>query len=447
MRIDRRTNINPGVAKITRGQDDSSMKLPFRHGIVKYNIGNDKIPTFLSTNKYDTYANITIANDIVLFVVAHNDVNYLYQETKSVSNAWGPFNQNIKYWLYWDLSLLTGKRTFGATTLIPVTDYFPPENPANDQHWFDLKNNVMKFYENGNWITCLRVFAGTYYNGEVIAYPLSSQVGLFDECRAGFIMYSDQDTPHQQARDDGSFKFLTTELHYDEVKAVVTTVSLNGSLHSGVAALDLPKYTIVTFNDNTLIKASYNDPQHRTAVGIVLNDISSGQKTLFETQGYVTNPTWNWKKHSGPIYLGLDGTLTEEVPKIGFIQKIGFVVSTDTVYIDTTYQVVYHNTFIRKVPVPLNLDTKTGKFVTKYPVTDDMTISVYYNTFHNVYQQPVDNNTWLIKHTRALDNFLVQTYDSRGHMVIPNNITRIDKNTLQVEFNKKTTGFVKVVSY
>lgn len=425
------------------------MKLPFRHGIVKYASDNNKVPKFLYIEKYDNYAQINITgNDSVLITFAHNKVNYLFKEDKSIQNAWGPFDQTIKYWLYWDLSLLTGKRTFGTTTLLPVTDYTPPEDAVNGQHWFDLTDTVMKFYEDGYWITCLRVFAGTYDKGEVIAYPLSSQVGLFAGGDAGFIMYSDYDTPHQRAQDDGSFKFLTTDLHFNDVKAVSTTVSLNSTLHFGVAGADLSKFTMVTYDENKhLIPASYDDAKHRTAVGIILHDIQNTQQCSFETNTHATNELWNWAVPSSPLYLSKDGTISDKPANTGFIQKIGFVINSNTIYIDTTYQIVYHNTFNRKVPIPLSIDKRTGKIYTSYPVTDDMLLSVHTNTYNNVYQQPVPNDTWIVKHTRALDNFLVQVYDSNGRMIIPNNISRVDKNTLNITVNKKTTGFVKLISY
>jgi hypothetical protein len=73
------------------------MKLPFRQGIVKYTVDNNKTPTFLYTDRRSNYISLSAKINNVLISFAHNDVNYLYEETTNITNAWGPFSNNIKY--------------------------------------------------------------------------------------------------------------------------------------------------------------------------------------------------------------------------------------------------------------------------------------------------------------------------------------------------------------
>jgi hypothetical protein len=418
------------------------MKLPFRHGIAKYTLDANNAPKFLYSDKREKYVSLTASNNAVLFTVAHHDVDYLYEEKLNVNNAWGPFERDIKYWMYWDLSLRTGRRSFGATQYEPIASYDKPTDPYIDQHWFDMNVNCMKWYDGDVWITCLRIFAGTYSNGDVTAYPLSSQVDLFMPCHAGFIMYDDSDTPTQRARHDGSYKFLTTESHFYDEKAVTTTVSLQPSIHYAYALTDLPKYTIIALDaDNKIRKASSDDMLFHQAVGVVRNDVGMGEQCSFVTNSYITNPNWDWNvTPSSPIFLGINGTIRLTPPDHGFIQRLGFVVSPNTVYIDTSYQIIYHNDYQQKDIVPVMLDATTGRFYTAFSKTNETASKMNYKTFCTTYKQTVPNYTWILYHDSNLENYIVQVYDDRGIMITPHNIQKHSRKSIAVTFHTRSTG-------
>jgi len=439
------------------------MKLPFRQGIVKYTLNNDKIPTFLYTDRRDKYVSLIANINHVLIAFAHNDTDYLFEETLTTNNAWGPFDRDVKYWMYWDLDVRTGKRTFGSTTLEPIVSDTIPESPEHNQHWFNLSDNVIITYdndlhrnnyrklsknsvyiwdsENNHWSQKIRLFAGTYKNSDIVASSLSSQVGLFVPCSAGFIQYDDTDTPTQQARVDGTYKFLTSESHFVESKSLTTTVSLEPIFHYGTASENISKYSLVSVDgQNSFKRASSADASLSPAIGIIENDITMGDKCVIVTNTYIINDSWNFTDEpSTPLYLTTNGFSTTP-PLAGFIQQIGFVVSTNTVYIDTTYQIIYHDVIQTTKAMPVNVDITTGKLYTSFIETSGSESSISYNLYSTVYKQPIPNTLWTISHTSNLPNFLVQTYDDRGNYIVPDNIKRKSGNIIEVVFSKRITG-------
>ncbi len=92
------------------------MRIDFRQGIIKYPFTNNQ-QTFLI--KQGSYVTLSTDNGIIDYTTIHGDQDYLFTETSNVPNAWGPFDPNTDYWLYFDINLLTGVRTFGSTKLIP----------------------------------------------------------------------------------------------------------------------------------------------------------------------------------------------------------------------------------------------------------------------------------------------------------------------------------------
>lgn len=419
------------------------MKLPFRHGIAKYALDANNAPKFLYADKRDKYVSLTALTNPVILTFAHNNVDYLYEEKSTMNNVWGPFERDIKYWMYWNISLRTGRRSFGATIFEPTVSYDKPLTPDIDQHWFDLNVTCMKVYNGEAWVPCLRVFAGTYLNGDITIVPLSSQVDLFVPCNAGYILYDDSDTPTQRARNDGTYKFLTTESHFYEEKAVTTTVSLQPSLHYGNALTDLPKFTMLAYDDinGKIRKASSSDTKYRQAVGVVRNDVNIGEDFSFVTNTYITNNDWDWQViPSSPIFLGPNGTIRVKPPEEGFIQRLGFVVSPTTVYIDTTYQIIYHNDYQQKNTIPVMLDAITGKFYTAFSMTNENASKINYKTFCTKYKQPKPNYTWILTHDTNLENYLVQVYDDRGSMIIPHSIQKHSRKAIAVTFHTRMTG-------
>ena len=437
------------------------MKLPFRQGIVKYTSTNDKIPTFLYNNRLDTYVTLIANTNNVLITFAHNDVDYLFEEKTSIDNAWGPFATNIKYWLYWDIDVKTGKRTFGSTTNEPLVSENIPENPSDDQHWFNLKDNhiitydnetntnhykkisknAMYVWENEQWTQRIRVFAGTYRNGDISINSLSSQVGLYEQCNAGYILYDDTDTPTQQARLDGTYKFLTTESHFYKSKSATTTVSLDPIVHYGKASSALSKFDFVALEGNdSFIKASSAANALLPAIGILETNIPVDNNCVAVTNTNIENPAWNFTDDPAtPVYLTPTGISTIP-PTAGLIQQVGYVVNHNTIFVDISNPVIYHDVIQTNISEQINVDLSNGKLYTTLVSSSDYTSSVSYDLYSTTYKQPIPNRLWTIVHNSHLPNFLVQVYDELGNYQTPSNITRKDNNTIEVLFNTRIQG-------
>lgn len=437
------------------------MRLPFRQGIVKYSSTNDKIPTFLYNNRLDTYVSLLAYTNNVLITVAHNDVDYLLEETDDVKNAWGPFSINTKYWLYWDIDVKTGQRTFGSTTEEPIVSSTIPENATTDQHWFNLDDNYIVTYNNvlstneyrklskngmyvwdgTQWSQKIRLFAGTYENGYIKCKSLASQVGLSQSCNAGFILYDDNNSPTQQARLDGTYKFLTSEAPFNDSKLLTTTVSLGTNINYGIATVDMPKYSLVALNgNNTFEIASSADNKLLPAIGILETDVLENESCAVVTNTNIENPLWDFSEPaSTPLYLTSTG-FSSTPPTSGLIQQIGYVVSPTTIYVDISNPVIFHDVIESNDSDQINIDLSDGKLYTTLVKSPEYTSSVSYDLYSTTYKQPIPNRKWTIIHNSHLPNFLVQVYDELGNYQIPSNITRKDNNTIEVLFTNRIQG-------
>jgi|688.fasta_scaffold00062_39 hypothetical protein len=453
------------------------MKLPFRQGIVKYTVDNNKTPTFLYTDNRSNYISLTAKINNVLIAFAHNDVNYLYEETTNIANAWGPFANNIKYWMYWDIDVKTGFRSFGSTAIEPVIGSTPPAvkkiseygNAALidiDTHWFDLTRTGMYVWDGEHWINKIRLFAGTYHNMAITTYALSSQVGIFNDCDAGFIIFNDNNTPRHRARDDGTYKFLTSDTPFYESGLMTDSVSLQPIIKFNKATEIIPRYSLVALTTNSNIKlASWDDTEYNAAIGITQLNLGVNETGLVYNHIYVKNPAWNWVGLlNEPIYLGLDGQISTTPPVTGFTQRVGTIVSLDTVYIDTTFQVVYNDVALGSSVVPLSFDTINGKLYTSFINDTHQSSFISYLVYGNSYRQRKPNNVWILVHDSKLPNFLVQVYDDMGAVILPENIQHTTKiisitdnntipkinrdvpasHTIVITFSKKVSGIAQL---
>src|SRR5271165_5387171 len=101
------------------------MIINFRQGIVQQMMSAGH-PAFLQlvgtgVNLIASPSNPTIVD------FAQGQSDYLFQEAANITNAWaGPFTVTSYAYLYWDINLLTGIRTFNSTPYVPVTSANPP---------------------------------------------------------------------------------------------------------------------------------------------------------------------------------------------------------------------------------------------------------------------------------------------------------------------------------
>lgn len=113
------------------------MKIPFRQGILRYQQDNNGNQTFLQKAAIGNAINLIANTDPTLVTIAQRKNNYLIEERKTVLNAWTNFIAGTDYWLFIDIDMVTGVRTFGSTLLEPKAGPIAPTAPTVDQHWFD----------------------------------------------------------------------------------------------------------------------------------------------------------------------------------------------------------------------------------------------------------------------------------------------------------------------
>jgi len=97
------------------------MKIDFRQGVVSH-----QETGFLEPNGSGG-VRIAASTRSTTITLAHRDTNYTHSEDNNVENAWpGPFPAGDNYYLYWEFNQLTFLRSFGYTTLEPVSQSVPP---------------------------------------------------------------------------------------------------------------------------------------------------------------------------------------------------------------------------------------------------------------------------------------------------------------------------------
>lgn len=94
------------------------MHVDFRQGIISYPY-SDNQQLFLVKNNIN-YIDLQTQFGVVDLTFADGNQDYLFTETQPVINAWGPIVNGVETWLYWDLDVLTGIRTFGSTLVPPI---------------------------------------------------------------------------------------------------------------------------------------------------------------------------------------------------------------------------------------------------------------------------------------------------------------------------------------
>lgn len=312
------------------------MYIPFRQGVVY------APPNFLQLSGGTVSLQIAVP-DLVIAVVADGDSDYLINERLPVANAWaGPFVAGPQsYWLYWDINVVTGQRTFGHTLLEPAEGSTPPASPQNDQHWFDTNVNKMKVWNTAaaRWVTKIRVFAAMLAGGSVITSMSvnapafqGTQVGSLASIpiQAGPIVFDEFGLAVK--RNNGAF-FTTEDVVVTGV-ASGAQVKLASAVVEAVAESNIPAYSVVRFSGfNRILQATNFHMNSNNVFGMIEKNAATGEVVNVVTSGVVTNPAWDWTAAgiNAPIYIDNVGQLTTTPPAIP--QVIGIVVDIRSILI------------------------------------------------------------------------------------------------------------------
>lgn len=103
-----------------------------------------------------------------------------------------------------------------------------------------------------------------------------------------------------------------------------------------VAGINLSghRMVIVDIGSEVVIYADSTIPSHATKVlGMTTGAAMLGNLATIRTSGELTEVSWNWDL-SLPIWLGINGLLTQVIPSVGFSLIIGFPITATKIYID-----------------------------------------------------------------------------------------------------------------
>jgi len=309
------------------------LKLEFKQGLVRFQTDINDNPTFLQQG--GSGISLIVSPDPTLITFSHKNSNYLFEENQTVPNAWpAPFDLSDQ-WLYWDIDLISGERTFGITKIKPVIGINKPAG-VNDRHWFDTQAKEMKVFTGRRYVTKLRVFAAFLDEGGILnPYSIGSQVSIEEPNYAGTILFDEDNKPVKKFNRFGDGAFITTETPLSSQFSRLINFKLENALHDGKASEFIPKYHCVTFKElNKLNLAKFTNPTY-PCIGVSSEDMHVGEARNFITNGYVKNEFWTWTQQPGTLlFVGPTGEITTEVPQSFSIQTIGHIVSPQTIYID-----------------------------------------------------------------------------------------------------------------
>jgi hypothetical protein len=322
------------------------MIISFRQGIIS---GQTNFITFANN-----VVSINVDQQYLDVAFAFGATNYLFSEVENVTGAWGPFSTNINYWLYWDIDVKSGLRTYGSTTIAPsYGSALPTTNLQINQHFFNTATKMMMVWNGVSWDQRLRVFAGQLQsNGILVPNSFGSQVGLYGNIAIGYILYDVNSNPLTRQSGSTNNYFVTTEDKVHTQYDVMNAYKIDGLLMNGIASEPIPQYYCVTWKGPLQLGvASYVNYEY-PCVGISTNATGLNQLTQFVTKGFITNyGGWNWTvEPNTPLFVGSTGEITTTVPNQYSLQKIGHVVSPDTIFVNLDEQILIENTYPTPTP-------------------------------------------------------------------------------------------------
>lgn len=296
------------------------MKIPFRQGLVNFARTGDGQPMFLKVNASRNYIDIVAIKTPVTVAFAHGKSDYILTEPTNVDSAWGPI-AGVKTWLFWDIDTLTGKRTYGTTTIAPVVGAVAPK--VLGQHWFDTATTTMKVWTGHTWLPKIRVFAGTYDGVTLTPNVGGTQAGIRVGVTAGRIIFDANGKPVNKRNGE----FFTTEDNFLVHGETSSTVNLEQGSFIGKANEPIPAYSVVKFTDVGWISLAEYEDIENVALAMSTTSVNTNEVGSLVFGGIVTNPYWNFQTLNAPLWVKGSGEVSEEEEDNGKKPPIGRVLS------------------------------------------------------------------------------------------------------------------------
>lgn len=448
-------------------------RFTFRHGIARRQEDGVGNPTHLLKTNGGSFIDLIVSPDPTVFIIAHFDVDYMLTENVTVAKAWGPFTSGVDYWLYWDVDFITGELTRGFTTLPPVDQPTAPPSPSTDQHWFDTTVNVMKVWSGSAWIEKIRVFVAEYNNGTTIVHqPIGSQVGLNNITTfAGVILFDPDGNPLQKFQRNRRGQFITTETDLHSQFSRIANFRVEAAVVQGEAQENIPIHHAVAYTNFDKLVLARNTVPSKPAIGIAMEDMNTNEVRSYLTKGFVTDEAdfdFSGLPVGTPLFVGPTGELISNPPTAISLQQIATVVNKTTIFVDVK-QIVKFTSVGNLIPVQLDRDTGeliadeilsgagaldglTDVSITGPADEEVLTFDAGSNTWINApvpsppppagtldvfgfcHIQGTASTTWTINHNQNTDKVIVQIFDTADEAIIPDEITIVNVNTVQVDF-------------
>jgi len=323
-------------------------RINFRQGIVRHQTDGANNPVFLQ--QVGDNVNLLVSPDFTTLNFIHGDKDYLYTESVTVSAAWN-IPAGPDYWLYFDLDKVSGIRTFGQTTLEPVTAATAPVSPAAGQMWFNTAQNMWYEHNGSAFVEKIRVFAaksvaGTTFISMSANSPLytGTQIGNTSTVNVGSLAFDSTGSPIVNQ----TGKFFTTEDVFTAGVPTGASLKVNNILVRAVAQAPLAAYNVVQFSDFDKINIANPFDAIDSVFGIVDTAVSTGDVANVITEGVIFNAAWDWEGAGAvindPLYIDATGQLVlataipNQIPVAAVIGKqeilfklgiYGFVATTE----------------------------------------------------------------------------------------------------------------------
>jgi hypothetical protein len=294
----------------------------------------------------------------VRIVFTHGPVNYLSDVSSDVVNAWpGSYSDSGQYWFYWEIDTETGRLTRGVTQIEPLNGRALPGSPVVDQHFFDKTDNYMKVWDGFNWIKKIRTFAGSLVNGVLLNFGTGSQADIYGDFQAYPIRFFKVGKPIRRELDDGNFIFLVDTGNPKQDVGQIENFRLKRVDNSATSAENIAKSKAVVFNaDGELIAANYTNID-KEVLGVTEVAVGTGDKRNIVTRGFIEDRNlFNFSEAPlTPLFVGLNGNISTNIPSDSSIQKIGYVISQYVIFVDIEPQIL-----ILSTPTPTPTATATA---------------------------------------------------------------------------------------
>lgn len=320
------------------------MLIQFRQGIVQAPVS----PPFLNASGPSGTVNLVAsASTPVLLDFAQGATDVLFQEASPIASAWSSLPASGTLYLYWDINLKTGLRTFGYTTLLPFVGPNPPPSPVNGQMWFNTITNTQSYYSFGFWNPVLRVLAGTYTGGLVTPYLVGSQIGNATPVNAGYILFDENNNPIKKYQTFNLGEFITTvsplasqfsQIQNYNLESTVNTATASGNIVQWQAIRYVAADTIGVATSNVVIPPYGSGTP---AIGVAPQNMANGTVQAFLQEGYITSPTFNFSPVGANVFINTGGFLTTTPPNGGTLQVMGYVVDSRTLFINPQQPIAF----------------------------------------------------------------------------------------------------------